>query len=485
MANASALRERAASRMPSHPRWALIRAWMPPVERREFWAVQVLVLLIAVLHTWVELALFLGENSPLYLVPTTLFIIPTVYAAVSFGTRGAALTALWCGVLAVLNLVMFHEGLERIGELVQVVWISAVAIFVGSRVDRERASRHEAERRGLAWRASEGRYRSIIDNVDEPIMLLDEDRAVLEANRSAADLLDQDIDALRGHRLPGNTGERIERMLITSGPRVKTDEPVCFGEPARWYRAVSLVSPGQAGADVTQLVLRDVTTCYEREQGLESIVREALADREEEHRRIARELHDGPLQSLVQLWRGLDSVSDVVPEPRRASVVAARDTAAQVTDELRRFSRDLRPSVLDDLGISAAIRSEAESLEQRAAIAVAVRVLGKSHRLDGDVELGLLRITQEAVRNIERHSQASNVTILLEFDPAQVRLVISDDGVGLDPVPTTSQLLAQHHLGLIGMQERARLAGGRLEFHSGPGQGLTVEVVLRGDEVPH
>jgi signal transduction histidine kinase len=165
--------------------------------------------------------------------------------------------------------------------------------------------------------------------------------------------------------------------------------------------------------------------------------------------------------------------------------VSARDSAGLVADELRRFGRDLRPSVLDDLGISAAIRSEAESLEQRAGMDVTVRVTGTARRLEEEVELGLLRITQEAVRNIERHSEASRVTILLEFDRALVRLVISDDGVGLDPVPTASELLSENHLGLIGMQERARLANGRLELSSRPEGGLTVEVVLHVNEIPH
>jgi signal transduction histidine kinase len=236
---------------------------------------------------------------------------------------------------------------------------------------------------------------------------------------------------------------------------------------------------------VVQIVLRDVTSSYEREQGLEHIVREALADREEEQRRIARNLHDGPLQSVMQLWRRLDSMATAVPDSERQSVVEARGAASTVADELRQVSRELRPSVLDDLGISAAVRSEAESLEQRAGIAVSVRVSGKTRRIEEDVELALLRITQEAVRNIERHSDASRVDIYLEFERARIRLVISDDGVGLHPVPSASRLLAQGHLGLIGMQERARLVDGHLEFSSKPGQGLTIEVTLLGHEIPH
>jgi signal transduction histidine kinase len=481
----SALGDRLVGTPSWDPRSRSVRKWLPPVERREFWAIQALVLALAVIHSWVEFEHLLGERSPLYLFPTTLYLIPCIYAAVVFGVRGALLTALWAAALVVLNLLVWHEGLERLGELVQVTWIGVVAVFVGSRVDRERAARHEAEQRESVWRTSEERYRAIMDNVEEPILLLDDQSRVLEANRSAAALLAQSVDEMRGQTLSGPTGRQIEERLLAGRSHPDASAPIPLGDPPGWFEMVPLASPEHAGTDVVQLVLRDVTSSYEREQGLEFIVREALADREEEQQRIARDLHDGPLQSLMQLWRSLESLSSVVPEPERDSVVSARDAVGLVADELRRFGRDLRPSVLDDLGISAAIRSEAESLEQRAGMDVTVRVTGTARRLEEDVELGLLRITQEAVRNIERHSQASRVAILLEFERARVRLVISDDGVGLDPVPTASELLSENHLGLIGMQERARLANGRLELTSQSGEGLTVEVVLRVNEIPH
>jgi PAS domain S-box-containing protein len=455
------------------------------VQRRTFWAIQALVLLIAVLHTWVEVAHVLEESSPLYLVPTTLYLIPTVYAAAQFGVRGAVLTSAWCGLLVVLNLVAWHDGLERLGELIQMLWIGVAAVFVGTRVDRERKARVEAERREAALAASEGRYQSIFDNVEEPILLVDGNGVVQEVNQAAVDLLGHEHAWLRGGALTGPAERSIGLRLLVDGERDIGGTPIRLGNPARWFEVVPLRSYGQTESDVVQIVLRDVTSSYEREQGLEHIVREALADREEEQRRIARNLHDGPLQSVMQLWRRLDSMATTMPDSERQSVVEAREAASTVADELRQVSRDLRPSVLDDLGISAAVRSEAESLEQRAQIAVSVRVSGKTRRIEEDVELALLRITQEAVRNIERHSGASHVDIYLEFERARIRLIISDDGVGLVPMPSASQLLAQGHLGLIGMQERARLVGGRLEFSSEPGQGLTIKVTLLGHEIPH
>ena len=101
------------------------------------------------------------------------------------------------------------------------------------------------------------------------------------------------------------------------------------------------------------------------------------------------------------------------------------------------------------------------------------------------MELALLRITQEAVRNVERHSDASNVAIRLRFSRARVNLNITDDGVGLDPIPTASELLSESHLGLIGMQERARLVGGDLRLARSAMGGLAIEADVPVGEIPH
>ena len=442
-------------------------------------------LLFAAIHSWIEIQHLLGDNSPLYLFPTTLYLIPCIYAAVAFGARGAALTALWAGFLVVLNLLLWHEGLERVGELVQVTWIGAVSVFVGSRVDRERAARSEAESRESARRASANRYRAIMDNVLEPILLLDGEGQVVDANRTAAGLLGHSVDELRGHGLPGTAGARITARLAAGPSGESRATPIGLGQPERWFELVPMTTVTAGGAGEVQLLMRDVTERYEREQGLESIARDALVAREEERHKIARELHDGPLQSLVQLLRALDSMASDLPESQRGPLSAARGSAEAVSDELRRFSRDLRPSVLDYLGISAAIRSEAESLKDRAGVNVTVRVEGRTRRVEENVELALLRITQEAVRNVERHSGASKVAIWLKFSRARVNLSITDDGAGLDPIPTASELLSESHLGLIGMQERARLVGGDLRLTRSAMGGLAIEADIPVGEIPH
>ena len=114
-------------------------------------------------------------------------------------------------------------------------------------------------------------------------------------------------------------------------------------------------------------------------------------------------------------------------------------------------------------------------------IDVRVEIVGTPRRLSDDSEIALLRIAQEALRNVERHAGASIARVSLEFGPSQVCMRIADDGAGLDPLPAPSELLRGSHLGMIGMQERARMIGGTVRFRRAALGGLEVVVDLRDD----
>ena len=456
---------------------ARMRTWLPPVDRREFWAVQFLVVLVAALHFLVEYQHLLDDHSPVYLLPTTLFLIPVVYAALSFGRRGAVLTALWAAILVAPNVLLLHNPAEAVGELTQVAWITAVAIFVGGRVDRERSAREDAEYREERRRDSEERYRAIVNNVGEPILVLDVDQRVIEANESAAALFGDGISDLRGDLLGGDAGATI-RALVDDGDTGGPQARVQLGKPSRWYEPFIIRSNDAHGFPMTQILLVDVTVSTEREQGLEGITRRTISTREEERRRISRELHDGPLQSLIALWRDLDTMSASANDALGERLLRARAATEGVADELRRFSRDLRPSVLDDLGIASALRAEAERIGAGSKLEVRLRTVGIPRRLGTDTEITLLRIAQEALRNVARHAGASTVSVTLDFGPPGVSMRVADDGTGLDPIPTPSELLKGSHLGLIGMRERARMAGGSVLLRQASFGGLELVVDL-------
>jgi two-component system NarL family sensor kinase len=201
---------------------------------------------------------------------------------------------------------------------------------------------------------------------------------------------------------------------------------------------------------------------------------------EEERARIAQELHDEPLQTLVHLYRLLDRLAGSAasgpdpPEEVRRGIGEARGVAEGIAEELRRLARGLRPASLEDLGLVAALERLVSDTDGRADLRAELCVGGPPRRLDPLQELGLFRIAQEGLRNVERHAHASRVEVGLRFAVQAVVLTLEDDGCGLPAgVVTDGQLRG---LGLVGMQERAALLGGRFDIGPGPGRGTRLVV---------
>ena len=450
----------------------LLRACQPPLRRPQFWAVQVLVVAIAGGHAFLETHAL--DHGPAYFVPVSLFFLPVVYAAVNFGMGGSAPTAVWCAILTSPNILFWHSGTEQVGELWQVVTVVAIGLFVGNRVDRETRARQRAESREQAHRAAEDRYRGLFHHVADAILLLDADGRVEEANEAAGVLLGREPRELEGLAVEAVLGTELGAMAVGDAPPGVAR--LASGSGPRWIEPVPTPLSDPSGGTRNQVVLRDVTLRHDRERTLEGYTRQTLAAREEERQRIARDLHDGPVQSLVQLVRKLDRVRQVVPSDGLGRIDEARRLAEVSAADLRRFSRALRPSVLDDLGLPEAVQAEAERCAESSGLAFDFCTVGTPRRLAPDLELTFLRIEQEALHNIERHAHATRVEVRLAFADGSVRIAIEDDGRGLGPVPAPPELLAAGKMGIIGMQERARLAGASLRLGRSRLGGTLVEL---------
>jgi len=435
-----------------------IRRWFPPVRRREFWVVQALVVGIAAGHSlneWLEIVDLSGAEF----LPVSLYLLPVVYASLSFGMRGAAPTAVWSFVLTVPNIVLWHQGAGAMGELWEASLVLAVGLFIGQRVDRERHARQQAEDRERERRASEDRYRGLFDIAADAILLLDDGGRILQTNEAAQHLLGHFADGLAGTSV-GELNPDLGRTLHAGVD--DSAEPIGIDGPAgtRWVHPVAVPFRDAEGQQRLLVQLSDVTLARERQQMLESFARDTVAAREAERRRVARDLHDGPLQSLVLLWRSLDRLSDAAAPDAEKALGEARARAANVANELRQFSRDLRPSLLDDLGLASALKAEVSSFGERSGVRTTFAFHGDhDRRLPTEIALTLLRICQEALRNVERHARASNLQVELTVGEEGYRLVVHDDGIGIESLPTPSKLIAAGRLGIVGMQERARLVG--------------------------
>ncbi len=156
-----------------------------------------------------------------------------------------------------------------------------------------------------------------------------------------------------------------------------------------------------------------------------------------------------------------------------------RSVAEDALVDLRRVTRDLRPTILDDLGLVSAIEWLASDLRDRSGLDVRLSSRGTGSGLSSEQEVGVFRIVQEALSNVEKHAQASRVDLAVDCDGDGLRVVVRDDGVGFDRSADVGALARRGRYGLLGMQERAALNGGRLSVDSALGRGATVTLEIR------
>lgn len=443
------------------------RSLRPPVGDGRFWVIQTLVIVIAaafwaavVSGRW-QLSIFWGGEL------LALFLLPVVYAALNFGLAGALATAVWVSVLSLPAVPLAASEERAWSTVVEVVLFVTVALFVGDRVEREIILRRDAEAARSAMHLSEARLRSLFENSPAPTLLLDPDAAVREANPAAAVLFGRGRGQLAGAPLADLVGAQ-PAAAIESGARPVVELAGPDGA-RRFLRPV--VSRGR-GTGAFQVVFLDVSEERRRLGLKDAYAAYVIKAQEEERARIAQELHDEPLQSVVHLYRLLDRLSAAPEGPAgevRRGLEEARGVAEDIAEELRRLARGLRPASLEDLGLVTVLGRLVAELDARSPLRAELRVDGEPRRLDPLLELGLFRIAQEGVRNVERHARALHVAVGLRFEAEAVELTVEDDGRGLPPAIVADGEL--HGLGLVGMDERAALLGGRFEIESTPLRG--------------
>jgi signal transduction histidine kinase len=220
----------------------------------------------------------------------------------------------------------------------------------------------------------------------------------------------------------------------------------------------------------------------DKEQILDELLESSISAQEEERKRIARELHDETSQALTTLAIGLETISKSPPADVHQLKNALKKNQAligRILEDVHRLILDLRPSVLDDLGLIPALEWYAENRLQPGGVGVHIETSGDERRLPSHIEVTLFRIAQEAISNIAQHAQAEFVNISLDFEPQAIQLSVDDDGVGFD-----SQAMLNHRygdkrgLGLLGMIERAEALGGKLTIRSQPGAGTRINIVI-------
>lgn len=199
---------------------------------------------------------------------------------------------------------------------------------------------------------------------------------------------------------------------------------------------------------------------------------------EEERKRISREIHDGPAQTLASLTMRIDYCLEQseLPDSLAEELKELKESVIRSLKDIRRFIFDLRPMALDDLGLLPTLEQFISGFKNRTGVPVYIDTSGERVFLGGERELAVFRVIQEATNNALRHSNPNSVHIFLNFEEKKERLsvVIKDDGSGFDVVETRKVYANLKKLGLISMEERIRLSGGEFAIVSDPGTGTVV-----------
>lgn len=232
-------------------------------------------------------------------------------------------------------------------------------------------------------------------------------------------------------------------------------------------------------SEANQALQAEMVQRQRAEEAHREVLRRLVAAEETERGRVSRELHDRLGQDLTALKLGLQIVrkQSACPPPLRKSVSKLENLADGLMRDLHRLAWDLRPAALDDFGLELALRRYANEWATLSGVAVDFDCQGiTSQRLAREVETTLYRVAREALTNVLRHARANQVSILLQRRADHVSLIVEDDGRGFDAAAMLRAPASQGKLGLLGMQERATLAGGSVQIESSPGAGTTVLV---------
>jgi len=469
----------------------LISRLLRLISKPAFWFIIILLALITLPHYGEALpqpAFLTNATANLGLTRHSferiLYLAPIVWAGFLFGWWGAFITALAALVCMVPRVAFISPApLDAFFETGAVFVVGSVLAVTFDSLRRERERRAQLEATQQELRTSEERYRELFENAHDAIWLHDLDKNIVAANRDEPEEL---------YRLNANSLFPAESLEVIHG----IEQGLLGGKAVSSIAEIKLIRKDKSEAFVQlatslvfnqgevaafQHIARDVTEQRRMQENLRFYLQQAIRAQEEERKRISRELHDSTIQSLVVLSRQLDTMTSddkELPADTHQRLEKLRQQTSNIMDEVRRLSQDLRPAALDSLGLLSVLEGLASDVAQYSGVKTRVNLIGTERRLPEEVALVLFRITQEALRNVWRHSEATEAEVTVEFEPKQTRVTVSDNGKGFDLPRAIGDLARDGKLGLAGMQERAQLLGGTLKAQSEPAKGTRITVEL-------
>ncbi|HZE72851.1 MAG TPA: PAS domain S-box protein [Pyrinomonadaceae bacterium] len=342
----------------------------------------------------------------------------------------------------------------------------------------------ESKRWQERLRQSEEKYRELVENINDIIYSTDENGVITYISRSvewasgvsASEIIGKPFtkflhpdDVSRTvesfHRSARGESEPLEFRILDKAGQI------------RWLRKSSQPLFRDERFVGTRGLISDVTDRKQAEEARKQLQRRLVTAQEDERRRLSRELHDHMGQSLAALMLGLKSLTDSgeFPSSGRDRLQQLQTLTSQLAQETHSLARDLRPSALDDLGLHTALSNYVEEWSERSGVQADFHSNGLiKERLPAHIETAVYRLVQEALTNVLKHAQATNVSVIVEYRGNRLRVIVEDDGCGFDAEAMMKAPAKERRLGLLGMQERVALLGGLLDVESTPTVGTTV-----------
>jgi len=443
-----------------------------------FWCIQALVAVFALVPLAIEYSNPLGWTAIQLLSLSMVFIsllqIPVIYAGLRYGPFGAIAITVWSSALALPHILITDERIwqspvELFAGLGQLTMFVSISLVLAQRIKRENVAG--------------AKFRSLFESSPAAVLALSPAGQVIESNPAAENLFGMNDRELQGRELGDLVGreEALSLLSLTTEGTSSFSQRLSIRRPGGSIVYVQpIVSRSPSGSsNSVQIVLEDVSVEVQRQADLREYAGKVVAATEEERRRLARELHDDVVQRMAVLRLHLDALrpgASLAGPSATASLQEATALADGVSRTLRGYARSLRPQALDELGLVPSLKQAVVDLSKRNSIKWELDVSGEESDLSAEEELAVYRIVQEALRNAEIHSGATNVKVDARFVPDSLEVTIADNGAGFVLPSGTRRFSPANQMGLLGMHERAESIGAILEVASVPGKGTRVSL---------
>ncbi len=377
----------------------------------------------------------------------------------------------------------------------------SVIIIAAIGLSRNRLIKAQKEKL-IVVKASEKKYRNLVESINDGVFVVDNQGVLLFVNTELVKLLGIPLDKIIDQPLQDIIhGEGVKSLLLCIEQTFKTEKvekvefDLTIGMNLYWFETILIP---QRKAEVSSFnvlgISRDITerkvlenkqrelvaTLKNQQETLKLLSKEVIRAQEEERARISRDIHDEIGQALTALTFNLELLKN--PENQKEEIEKRIEDCKRLVEttieDVRRFSYELRPTILDDLGLLPAFQSHARGYKERTGIEIQINVIRDIDKINDELKTVLYRIFQESLNNIAKHAHASRVIIDLTHQGNKLNFKIQDNGVGFNTDAVLNRGIDAGGLGIKGIRERVELIGGKLNLKSKPNKGTELWVSI-------